>query len=323
MSSYWKALKLSSNESLTPTLLVKSEFGSSHYKIHLSDLTYIWTESLERRQIVKRALNEDTSIDPSESADQLQLLLQNIQKALDEVKGATLSLCKSGLSQELILRTITPLPGALKPLVWPFHLMSAPQPLLTAELLQPCLSHQFIAKAQIASLKQLIRDKDHVISRLTDKMQSDGTDLSKIFPGASSLRSGANFHFRESASKFVKGLSEFDDEEWRKFFRNSTQIPSELPEIFPQVFCSDLENIPKLDIKNIDGTWWQNLRNEDSQKSNALDSFDLNVFQRPQSPAHLARDLKDFENRRADDASFQVHLINLIIQPCVADVQTE
>ena len=309
MSSYWKALKLSSNDSQTPPLLVKSEFGLSHYRIYLSDLTYIWTESLERRQIVKRALNEDTSIDPSESGDQLQLLLQNIQNALGEVKGATLSLCKSGLSQELILRTTTPLPGALKPLVWPFHLMSAPQHLLTAELLQPCLSYQFITKAQIASLKQLIKDKDHVISRLTDKMQSDGTALSKIFPGASGLRSGANLDFRESASKFVKGLGEFDDEEWQKSFRNSSQIPSNLLEIFSQVFCSDLENIPTLDLKNIDGTWWQNLRNEDSQQPSALDYFDVNTFQRPQSPAHLARDSKDFENRRVNDAGFQVYLL--------------
>lgn len=308
MLSHWKALKLSSNESQTPPLLVKFEFGSSHYKIYLSDLTYIWTESLERKQIVKRALNVDTSIDPTESADQLQLLLQNIQKALDEAEGATLALSKSGLSQQLILRTSTPLPGALKPLLWPFHFILAPQHLLTSELLQPCLNHQFIAQAQISSLKQLIRDKDHVISRFTDKIQSDGTDLSKIFPGASSLRSGAKSHFRKSASKFVKGLGEFDDEEWRNCFRDNTQFPSDLYEIFSQVFFSDLENFPEPNIKNNDGTWWQNLRNEDSQKSNALNIPDLNAFRRTQSPAHLARGSREFENRGSDDAGFQVYV---------------
>lgn len=304
MGSNWKLLKLSPIESQTPPLLVKFEFGTSHYKIYLSDLTYIWTESLDRRPIIKRALNVDTSIDPSESGDQLRLLLQNIQKALDEVEGATLSISKSGISQELILCSITPLPGALKPLVWPFHLMPAPQHLLTSELLQPCLSQQFFAKAQVAYLTQLIRDKDHVISRLVDKMQSDGTDLSKIFPRASGLRSGAKSHFRESASKFVKGLGEFDDEGWRKCFLDSTQLPSSLPDIFSRLFCSDPENFPELIKEDIGGTWWQNLRNEDSRESNALDTANFDTFQRPQSPAHSSR---NFENRRTNKAGFQVY----------------
>lgn len=304
-TSYWRTLKLSSKESQTPPLLVKYEFGPLHYNIYLSDLTHIWTESLERREIVKRALNVDTSIDPSESSDQLQLLLQNVQKALDGVKDATLSLSISGISQQLILRTTTPLPGALKPLVWPFHLVAAPQHLLTAELLQPCLSQIFFAKAQVVSLIQLIKDKDHVITRLTEKMQSDGTDLSKVFPGASGLRTGAKSHFRESASKFVKGLGEFNDERWRRCFRDSTQLPSNLPDIFSQVFSSDLEILPEFVIKDVGGAWWQNLRNEESQKLNALDSSNFNNFQKPQSSTHPSRDV---ENGGMNDAGFQVYV---------------
>lgn len=319
MASYWKTLKLGPNEPQTPPLLVKYEFGPMHYNIYLSDLTHIWSESLERRQIVKRALNVDTSIDPSESGDQLQLLLQNIQKALDEVDGAMLSLSKSDISQQLILRTTTPLPGALKPLVWPFHLMSAPQHLLTAELLQPLLSQQFFAKAQVVSLIQLIRDKDHVIARLTEKMQSDGTDLSKVFPGASNLRSGAKSHFRESASKFVKGLGEFDEERWRKVFHDSTQLPSDSPDVFSQVFSPDLEKFPKLVLRDIGGAWWQDIRNDDSQKPTALSSSGANTFQPPQSPAHSSR---GFENGGADDADFQVHA-NFSIKPCLVGAKIE
>lgn len=296
---------MNSNEPQTPPLLVKYEFGPSHYKIYLSDLTYLWMESLERRQIVKRALNEDTSIDPSESGDQLQLLLQNIQKALDEVEGATLSLSKSDISQQIILHTTTPLPGALKPLVWPFHLMSAPQHLLTAELLQPCLTQQFFAKAQVVSLIQLIKDKDHVISRLTEKMQSDGTDLSKIFPGASGLRSGAKSHFRESASKFVKGLGEFDDRQWRKCFLDSTQLPSNLSDFFSQVLCSDLEDFPELVIKDTGSFWWQNLRNKDSKQSNALDTSDIKTLQQNE----LSAPSRDLKNGGANDAGSQVNVI--------------
>lgn len=302
MAPHWTPLKLSTLKSETPPLLVKYEFGLLHYSIYLSDLTCIWMESLERRQIVKRALNVDTSIDPSESGDQLQLLLQNIQKALDGTEGATLSLSKAGTTQQLILRTTTPLPGALKPLVWPIHLVSAQQHLLTTELLQPCLSQQFFAKAQIVSLIQLLKDKDHVITRLTEKMQSDGTDLSKIFPGASILRSGVKSHFRESASKLVKGLGEFDDEQWRKAFFESIQPPN-LHDVLPQVF-SDLENSPDLNFENIGGAWWQNLRNEDLQELNGSGSSVFASSERVHTATHTPRLAED---GGANDTGFQVH----------------
>ena len=261
MAPSWRPFKLSTNRSHIPSLLLKYEFGPGHYNIYLSDLSRIWTESLERKQIVKRALNVDTSIDPSESGDQLQLLLQNIRKALDEVEGTTVSLSNSGNSQCLIMRTTTPLPGILKPLVWPIHLVSAPQHVLTAELLQPCLSQQYFAKAQVVSLIQLIKDKDRIITKLAEKMQSDGTDLSKIFPGTSSLRSTAKSHFREFASKNVKGLREFDEELWRKVFFESTRLP-DLSDVLSRIFPPDLENIPELSIGDIEGAWWQNLGNE-------------------------------------------------------------
>lgn len=318
MAPHWKPLKSNTFKSETPPLLVKYEFGLLNYNIYLSDLTSIWVESLERRQIVKRALNVDTIIDPSESSDQLQLLLQNIQKALDGMEGATLSLSKAGTTQQLILRTTTPLPGALKPLVWPIHLLLARQHLLTTELLQPCLSQQFFAKAQIVSLIQLIKDKDHVITRLTEKMQSDGTDLTKIFPGASILRSGAKSHFRESASKFVRGLGEFDDGQWRKDFFERIHLPSNLHDVLLQVF-SGLENSSDLNFENIGGAWWQNLRNEDPQDSNGSSSSALASSERVHGAAHTPRLAED---GGANVTDFQVHQI-LTIKLCLIGAEME
>lgn len=227
-------------------------------------------ESLERKEIVRRALNVDTSIDPSEGGDQLQLMLRYIRKGLDAEEGTMISLSNSGVSRQLILRTTIPLPGTLKPLVWPIHLLPAPQPLFTAELFLPNLSQHFLATAQIASLIQIIKDKDRVIARFIEKMQLDGSDLSKIFPGVSGPRSTAKSNFREFASNFVKGLGEFEVELWRKLFYDSIQVPN-IQEVLPQVLSSDLENIPQSTIEDIEEDWWQNLKRGDTQKSDETD----------------------------------------------------
>lgn len=306
MGSYWRPLQLSSTGAQTPPLLVKYEFGLAHYRIYLSDLTYIWTESLERKQIVKRALNVDTSIDPSESGDQLQLLLRNIRKALDAEEGAAVSLSNSGISEQLILRTTTPLPGALNPLVWPIHLVSAPQQVLTTELLLPGLSFQSLVKAQIVSLVQQIKEKDHVINRLTEKMQSDGSDLGKVFPGASNLKSGAKLNSRESASKFVKGLGEFDSEQWRKGFFDSIQRSSDLATVLYQVFTSELEDLPELTVSNNkSGAWWQGLNHKESQVQEGLNSSNFLSSKPAQSPLNL-HSPADSESGSVTDPNFQV-----------------
>ncbi len=304
MGPNWIPLQLNGHSPRIPPLLVKYEFASLGYTIHLSDLTYIWMESLERKQIVKRALNADTTIDPSESGHQLQLLLKNIEKALDGKEDATVSLTKSSVSEQLILRTTTPLPGALKPLVWPIHLVLAPQHLLTAELLQPCLSQQFFANIQIASLMQVIKEKDHVINKLTEKMQLDRTDLSKIFPGASSIRAEAKLNFRESASKFVKGLGEFDHGRWRKGLFDSHQFPSNLLDVLSQLFTPDLSPLPQLSYHDSGGAWWRDLRYEDSHESNDLNPSVADVSERAQMPAHSTT---DSESGRTNDVDFQVH----------------
>lgn len=266
MVSHWKPLNLSIADTNLPPLLMKYDFGPFHYDIFLTDLTSIWTESLERKQIVKRALILDTSIDPSENKEQLQLLLRNVQKALDGEDATKVSLSRGDNVNQLDLLTTTPLPASLKPLKWPFHLDPAPRDLLTEELLLPCVSQLSATKVKIASLLRQLKEKDHIITRLTDKMQADGTEISKVFPGAAGIKIRPLQNVREIAGKSVRGLSYFDEEQWRNEFLQTSGVSFNLPDILSHVFAPSSKDIPETKFPLGSRTWWQQLKREECQE---------------------------------------------------------
>lgn len=245
---------------------MKYDFGPSQYTVILTDLTYIWSETLERRQIVKRALNVDTSIDPSESTDQLHQLLRNIQKPLDGEEGAILSFERQENSKRLVLQTTTQLPASLNPLHWPFNLDPAPQDLLTTELLLPCLSQQYTARAQINSLLQQLKDKDQVINKLIDRMQSDGSDFSKIFPGAIASKGETKLSVQESARKSVKGLGAFNQERWRKDLSAALGLSANLRDIVPQIFTPGSTDTLEVNRSTSHGDWWHEVKDASPQE---------------------------------------------------------
>lgn len=299
MASSWKSLNLSLADTNLPPLLVKYDFGPFHYNVFLTDLTSIWAESLERKQIVKRALILDTSIDPSENNEQLQLLLRNIQRALDGVDTTKLSLSRGKDLDQLDLSTTSPLPAPLKPLKWPFHLDPAPRDILTVELLLPCLSQLSTANAQIASLLRQLKGKDHVITRLTDKMQADGTDISKVFPGAAGIKIGTRQNVREIAGKSVKGLKLFDETEWRNEFIKISGLSFNLPDVLSQVFAPGLSDAPEIKPPIGSETWWHHLRQEEYQATKAATT----VLPQPPQPS-----LKS-ESSDTNDGEFQVSIV--------------
>ena len=268
MSPTWKPLQIDHQNSSIPPLLIKNEFGASSYKIWLTDLTYIWTETLDRRQIIQRAFSVDTSIDPSEDASQLRLLLQSIQDALVQRPGTAMDFVRSDNPKQLVLQTSTRLPGPLKPLEWRMTLNSAPQSTLTAEFTIPLLTQQSIAKAEKASLLQQLRYKDNVISKMIEKMQSDGVDLSRVFPASVPGRLGTNA--RQILAKSVKGLAEFDLQEWQSRMIRDYKTLAELRDLISSTFDADpIEAATESQISDSPsyGDWWRNLRRESSQRT--------------------------------------------------------
>ena len=225
-------------------------------------------ESLDRRQIIQRALNVDTSIDPSEDASQLRLLLQSIQDALVQRSGTAVDFVRSNDPKQLVMQTSTSLPGPLKPLEWRMTLNSAPQATLTAEFTIPLLSQQSIAKAEKASLLQQLRYKDTVISKLIEKMQSDGVDLGRVFLASVPGRLGTNP--RQILAKSVKGLAEFDVQEWQSRMIKDYKTLEELRDLVCNTFDADpIEAATESQISDSPsyGDWWTNLKRESSQRT--------------------------------------------------------
>ncbi|KAI9704952.1 MAG: hypothetical protein M1836_006732 [Candelina mexicana] len=290
MDQSWSILPLPRSEAL-PLLLVKFQSEASSYTIHLTDLIYVWSETLDRRQIIRRALNDETSIDPSEGADQLKILLQKIGEALRGEQQTSLQLGEGGKEKALLLSAVAQLPAPLRPLTWSIHLEPTSQEKMTSELIFPSLAAQLMQRCQISSLLGQIKEKDHVIGRVLDKLESSGVELSSVFPGTVGLKYGKKGSGREKAAKYVKGLGAFDEERWLNETAYSRPPLSSQQKLVQEVFAtSNLMHLPQLEaIDNIEllTSWWtrlngrpitsaQGIVNVDTASSATYSDSDLN-----------------------------------------------
>jgi hypothetical protein len=222
MSTAWHLLNPTPSDIDLPPLLISTHFTFNSYTIHVTDCTYIWTESLDRRAIIKRSLEEDTSIDPSEDAEQLRVFLEKIQSALGHAKGTSLALRAfppkdgkgSGGPPDLDLVVTVQLPKPLKALKWPVELKVAEPAALRSSFVIPLLTAQNARMKELNALVELLRDKDHVIEKLVDKLEATGAELGHVFPGAAGK--GGRKLPRKMAEDRVKGLGKFDLDDWRK-----------------------------------------------------------------------------------------------------------
>ena len=256
MNSSWKPLGLHQGDIGVPPLLVKSVFSLTSYTIHITDLTYIWVESLDRKQLFRRALNLDTSIDPSDGSDQMALLLQNIQRSLDGGKDATLSLNVDQKGSNLVLDIHARLPAPLRPLEWPVQLALNSQEILANQFILPCLSQQLTAHDQIELLLSELREKDQVISRLIESMQNMGTDFSRVFPGAGALKVGAGSDVRKVLGRSVKGLQELNLNKWQQDHLPGSTTPVSLETLVHKLFSAKPILFLPPPTQACYGKWW-------------------------------------------------------------------
>lgn len=306
MPSAWAQLPSGLSSSDLPPLLYKSEFNSTGYSIFITDLDFIWTESLDRRQIFKRALNENTSIDPSEDPSQMKILLQKIQAALRGDAGTSLSLSLPEGQRLLILTITAPLPAPLSPLEWIMRLELHPQDALREELILPLLNAQVTLSQRAESLIGMIREKDHVIARLVDKLEASGTDLASLFPGAAGLMSRNKGSSREVIAKVVRGLGEFDEEEWNAQLKGNT---NSLRDVSFVVDTSTLEGlVEKLEKSRRTSTWWDHF----GQKRLDINLEEATARAQPTKGSHSKISASEnIEDSKDSDDEFQVRGPNL------------
>ncbi|KAK0732000.1 XRCC4-like factor-domain-containing protein [Lasiosphaeris hirsuta] len=197
-----------------PNLLVSTVFTPESYNLHLTDLANVWTETMERKPIIKRGLVEDTSIDPSDGPDQLRKMLEILRAAFDvsDAEHANTSLSIStGKDGSLLLQVTCTLLKPLKPFRWPMHLSKRPHSILATELVLPLIQAHDARAREIDTLAAALREKDAIISRLVDKLEATGAGLEHVFNSLSGKRKVT----RAAAEGRVKGLAPFSEADFR------------------------------------------------------------------------------------------------------------
>ncbi|GAB1309891.1 Non-homologous end-joining factor 1 [Madurella fahalii] len=198
-----------------PDLLVSTAFTADSYSVHLTDLSNVWVESMDRKPIIKRGLVEDTSIDPSDGPDQIRRMLEILRASFDtsdpEHANTSLTLARGDDGDSLVVNVTCVLPKPLKPFKWPMHLKKCPQSIVATELVLPLIQAHEAREREVAELIAALRDKDSVITRLTDKLEAAGTGLEHIFSSLSGKRNVS----RVAAEGKVNGLAPFSEVEFR------------------------------------------------------------------------------------------------------------
>ncbi|KAJ4520080.1 hypothetical protein HRR83_002041 [Exophiala dermatitidis] len=221
-SEGWQELQLPSKRQC-PKLFYSLSTENESITLLLTDLIGIWECILDRYDILAEASRQHTSIDPSASSDQFEVLLSKITKSLKDGNNVLLRADgRDGNNQVLRLKTSIQLPKPLRPLEWTFKLTPQPASELAERILRPSLHEVAVSQEKIASLLHIIKEKDHVISRLLDRIGSSAIDLSLIFPGitgVASRRAGGHISVAE-AKKHVPGMAAFDEKSWTKQFAN-------------------------------------------------------------------------------------------------------
>ncbi|KAK2733398.1 hypothetical protein FQN57_002138 [Myotisia sp. PD_48] len=292
----WKRLPLLDNGQQCPPLLFSYEIASKGYELYLTDLAHIWGESLNRRSILKRASEDETSIDPSQDDDQLSVLLQKIGVALDGHKGSSISLkgCKKGSNIELI--TITKLPSPLEPLTWSIQLSRLPQSALTQNLLLPALQGGTEQENRIHLLIEILKEKDRLLGRLFDKIESSNVDLSTVLPGMTGVRAGRKGSLFSQASKLVRGVAPFDEEAWNVEYSGQTSHHNIAPAIMQQLSSGE-GAFDTQRAGQISDDWWNNIT--------LLKGGYSPNRQVPQKAAMSPQDMGVTEDEHEDEDEFQ------------------
>lgn len=236
----------------TPTLFIKHEFTATGYSVYVTDLTNIWEESLDRRNVIKRALQDDTSIDPSEATDQLKLLLDRIEAALTGESDTSRRLLPTKDETSLSLELHASLPTPLEEVVWAMSLRQRHGSVLFRELFLPALERSLRAQRRVDSLLSHVREKDHVILRLVDKLESSGIELANVFPGAQAAR-GPKGTVRETLVRAVPGLRPFDETQWHRTTDNAEIADSSA---LVKEVLADLQDSDLVTDWESPGHWW-------------------------------------------------------------------
>ncbi|KAI0474103.1 XLF-domain-containing protein [Xylariaceae sp. FL0804] len=284
-----------------PALLISPRFASSSYTIHITDLANVWVESLDRKSILLRSLQENTSIDLSEGdAEQWAVFLGKLRAAFDPAssdhRDTSVSLSAApptGLDLEITCE----LPKPLAPLVWPVHLTKCQPASLASELVLPLVQAHHTRAREVASLIARLKDKDAVINKLVDKLAAMHASLEHVFNALSGKRKAT----RAEADQKVKGLAPFREDEWRAGQDAGAEASQDATALLGEVFGPGFECPAQMDVGAPQqlNDWWT----KPGPKSNtAIKSHSLDQSEKP----GVRSQSQEIPSGQQDD-DFQVH----------------
>ncbi|KAI1404817.1 XLF-domain-containing protein [Hypoxylon fuscum] len=224
-----------------PALMISPNLAASSYTLHVTDLANVWTESLDRKGILLRSLQENTSIDLSDGdPNQWAVFLSKLNAAFDSTSpdhhGTALSISASSPDKtyeaSLVLHVTCVLPKPLKPLRWPIYLTKCPPAELASELVLPLIQAQHERNLEIEDLIVRLKEKDVVITKLVDKLEGMQTGLEHVFNSLSGKRKPS----RALAEDKVKGLAAFDTSDWKSTMNLNKELPRDVPSLVHKVF---------------------------------------------------------------------------------------
>ncbi|KAI9654243.1 MAG: hypothetical protein M1821_006771 [Bathelium mastoideum] len=206
----WKELRCSNVDF---DLIYKFHTSNTGYSLFVTDLSCIYHEQLTRTEINERASITGCRIDPGQDEGQHEILVNKIRAAL-EAEPETKAIILHKNTDDLRLHLVAPLPPPLEPLEWVINLTKLAPEHLQSHLIEPLVLTASFRKRQIQDLIGQLHAKDHVISKLLDKLEASGTDLTAIFPGAAGLKLPKKDGNREAVANHVRGVRRFDQEVW-------------------------------------------------------------------------------------------------------------
>ncbi|PQE22688.1 XLF family protein [Rutstroemia sp. NJR-2017a BVV2] len=295
----WKPLKLSASAAeRLPPFLISSDFATDAYTIYLTDFTNTWYEKLDKDEILRRGIEEDTSIDPNEDEDQLQIFLEKIRFGLEGGKDTELSLgvgsATRAAAPELSLNVRVPLPGGMRDLEWAFRLVVQRQGDTAEKLVIPTIQLLHETRERSDKLIEMLEEKDVVIQKLVDSLERLGTDLGAVFHQVAG-RPGRKVD-RKKASERVKGLGPFDVQAWRRGLNHNEAlgVSELLDSVFGEVDTVKLPSRTDVDKLQRCENWWKGMDGEMIQlfedKSTATPNTPPRIAQEESTPAEEDED---------------------------------
>ena len=313
MVSNWEKLPIVSHAAL-PTLLYRFTTTVNSYELYITDLVHTWSEKLSRKEIISRATVEETSIDPGEDSDQFEVFLQKLRDALAGTEKSHVSLRTSVVTDSYynnfrITATIQ-LPAPLDPLIWTFYVTQESAKEFAARLIVPLLQAQIDRDELEKSILKSLKEKDWVLGKIFDKLESLGVDLSAVFPGTVGLHSAGGLS-RTRAAKYIPALTPFNESTWRKENCTKSTILELSRSLTKGALNQQAKCIEQDKVLPRDERWWEKLKDHDLERPTGPSQRE----ERPPTTASTHRTFVSNDEGSSDEDDFQVCLGNGFTHP--------